>query len=91
MNGMKKSLLVWSTVAGATCFAAEAAGRYTYDAESLVNYEVPEWYQDAKLGVWPIWGVYSVPAFGDGVAGEFYAKWMYADPQNNFMMTNKIY
>ena len=27
--------------------------------ESLTDYEAPEWYEDAKLGFWPIWVVYS--------------------------------
>ncbi len=27
------------------------------DAESLIQYEVPEWYADAKLGYWVTWGL----------------------------------
>lgn len=27
------------------------------------NYEVPEWFRDAKLGIFVHWGVYSVPAY----------------------------
>ncbi|TWT78849.1 Alpha-L-fucosidase [Planctomycetes bacterium CA13] len=50
-----------------------------YDAtwESLQNYEAPEWYEDAKLGFWPIWGIYSVPAFKGDHAAEWYGRWMY--------------
>lgn len=47
-----------------------------YDAEwqSLKQHKaVPEWFADAKLGVYFHWGVYSVPAFG----GEWYPRWMY--------------
>ena len=33
----------------------------------------PEWFADAKLGVYFHWGVYSVPATG----GEWYPRWMY--------------
>ena len=29
------------------------------------KYEVPEWYKDAKFGIFIHWGVYSVPAFGN--------------------------
>lgn len=33
--------------------------------ESLAKHEAaPEWFQDAKLGIYFHWGVYSVPAFG---------------------------
>ena len=33
----------------------------------------PEWFMDAKFGIYFHWGPYSVPAFGN----EWYAKWMY--------------
>jgi alpha-L-fucosidase len=47
----------------------------TYEAtwESLKTYSVPEWYQDAKFGIFIHWGVYSVPAF----ANEWYPRNMY--------------
>lgn len=45
------------------------------DWESLSNYEVPEWFRDAKLGVFIHWGPYSVPAH----ASEWYPRWMYQD------------
>lgn len=31
--------------------------------ELIEDYEVPEWFRDAKFGVFVHWGVYSVPAF----------------------------
>jgi len=51
-----------------------AHGRFRPDWESLQHYEVPEWYQDAKLGIFIHWGVYSVPAFGS----EWYPRQMYS-------------
>ncbi|MDZ8117619.1 alpha-L-fucosidase [Pontiella sp. NLcol2] len=54
-----------------------AAKEYEPTWESLVNYEAPEWYEDAKLGFWVHWGVYSVPAFMGDHAGEWYGRWMY--------------
>ena len=30
--------------------------------ESLCRYRVPDWYMDAKFGIFIHWGVYSVPA-----------------------------
>src|SRR5438270_2217950 len=50
-----------------------AAGRFRVDWESLKNYQVPQWYQDAKFGIFLHWGVYSVPAFGS----EWYPRMMY--------------
>ncbi|MGA8149540.1 MAG: alpha-L-fucosidase [Terriglobales bacterium] len=39
-------------------------GPFRPNWESLANYQVPEWYKDAKFGIFIHWGVYSVPAFG---------------------------
>jgi alpha-L-fucosidase len=50
-----------------------AAGPFRPDWESLKNYQVPQWYQDAKFGIFIHWGVYSVPAFGS----EWYPRMMY--------------
>ena len=48
-------------------------GPFRADWESLQKYEVPEWYQDAKFGIFIHWGAYSVPAFGN----EWYPRNMY--------------
>ena len=48
-------------------------GPFRPDWQSLRKYEVPEWYRDAKFGVFIHWGVYSVPAFGS----EWYPRDMY--------------
>lgn len=37
------------------------------------NYQIPEWFKDAKFGIFIHWGVYSVPAFGN----EWYPRNMY--------------
>ncbi len=40
--------------------------KYTADFESLKKHnQQPDWFQDAKLGIYFHWGVYSVPAFGN--------------------------
>ncbi|MFL5807860.1 MAG: alpha-L-fucosidase, partial [Roseiflexaceae bacterium] len=41
--------------------------------ESLQQYAVPEWYQDAKFGIFIHWGVYAVPAYDN----EWYPRNMY--------------
>src|ERR1039458_4874752 len=48
-------------------------GPFRADWESLQKYDVPEWYKDAKFGIFIHWGVYSVPAFGN----EWYPRNMY--------------
>jgi alpha-L-fucosidase len=49
------------------------SGQFRPQWESLDHYEVPEWYKDAKFGIFLHWGVYSVPAFGN----EWYPRNMY--------------
>lgn len=51
----------------------EVAVPFEANWESLKKYEVPDWYQDAKFGIFIHWGIYSVPAFG----GEWYPREMY--------------
>ena len=53
--------------------SADHQGPFRADWESLQKYEVPEWYKDAKFGIFIHWGVYSVPAFGN----EWYPRNMY--------------
>lgn len=53
--------------------AVVAAGPFTDTWESLAAYEVPEWFRDAKLGIFVHWGAFSVPAFGN----EWYPRLMY--------------
>jgi alpha-L-fucosidase len=54
--------------------AADHHGPFRPDWESLQKYEAPEWYKDAKFGIFIHWGVYSVPAFGN----EWYPRNMYS-------------
>ena len=55
--------------------SADHQGPFRADWESLQKYEVPEWYKDAKFGIFIHWGVYSVPAFGN----EWYPRNMYVE------------
>lgn len=51
-----------------------AAGPYRPDWESLkAHQEAPEWFRDAKIGIYFHWGVYCVPAYGN----EWYAQRMH--------------
>ena len=54
-----------------------AAGPFQPEWDSLEQYEIPQWYKDAKLGIFIHWGVYSVPAFGS----EWYPRNMYIDKE----------
>ncbi len=47
--------------------------------ESLERYETPEWFRDAKFGIYVHWGIYSVPE-----RGEWYGRWMYMEGRNHY-------
>jgi alpha-L-fucosidase len=55
-------------------------GPFRPDWESLQKYEAPEWYKDAKFGIFIHWGVYSVPAFGN----EWYPRNMYREGSDEY-------
>ena len=40
--------------------------------ESLRTYQCPDWFRDAKLGIWSHWGPQSVPMVGDWYARNIY-------------------
>jgi alpha-L-fucosidase len=44
------------------------------------NYQFPEWFVDAKFGIFIHWGVYAVPAFGN----EWYPRRMYLEGSREF-------
>lgn len=72
-------LLFLMAIISCTNAPKKEAVKKSYEAnwESLQNYEVPEWYEDAKFGFWVTWGVYCVPAFKGDHAAEWYGRRMY--------------
>jgi len=57
-----------------------AQGPYTDSWASLSAFQPPEWYRNAKFGIFIHWGVYSVPAFGN----EWYPRTMYMQGTREF-------
>jgi alpha-L-fucosidase len=57
----------------ATVDQVTSHGDFRPDWASLGHYRVPDWYRDAKFGIFIHWGVFSVPAF----ANEWYPRNMY--------------
>lgn len=47
-------------------------GPFEATFESLRTYECPDWFRDAKLGIWSHWGAQSVPMYGDWYARNIY-------------------
>jgi len=46
--------------------------RFEPTFESLHQYSAPEWFRNAKFGIWSHWGPQSVPMFGDWYARNMY-------------------
>lgn len=49
-----------------------AEGPYKPTDESLMQYQYPEWFRDAKFGIWAHWGPQAVPRQGDWYARRMY-------------------
>jgi alpha-L-fucosidase len=48
------------------------SGPYEANWDSLLQYEAPEWYRDAKFGIWAHWSPQCVPEKGDWYARNMY-------------------
>lgn len=60
-------------------------GPYKSTWESLLQYECPEWYRDAKFGIWNHWSPQCVPEDGDWYARNMY---MQGSDQNKFQLAH---
>jgi alpha-L-fucosidase len=61
-------------------------GHFDQSWESLTSYEVPEWFRDAKLGIWAIIGPQCVP-----MQGDWYARHMYIEGHRQYQHHVKRY
>jgi len=60
---------------------AVATGPFEPTWQSLTNYQTPEWFRDAKFGIWAHWGPQCEPERGDWYARNMYSQghWQYDD------------
>src|SRR5579862_268357 len=56
-----------------------AKGPFQADWNSLTNYQTPEWFRDAKFGIWAHWGPQCEPEHGD-----WYGRFMYMQGQADY-------
>ncbi|MGN6368824.1 MAG: alpha-L-fucosidase [Phycisphaerae bacterium] len=63
-----------------------APGPFQPNPESLSNWQCPDWYRDAKLGLWAHWGPQCQPEQGD-----WYAKHMYSYGSGQYKFHCKKY
>lgn len=57
-----------------------AKGKFAPTDASLSTYQYPEWFRDAKFGIWAHWGPQAVPRQGDWYARKLYLQ----NPQSNW-------
>src|ERR1700730_14215911 len=86
---MKKISAIFLGMAVLSGLALNAAAQQIFQPtwKSLSRYQVPEWYRDAKFGIFIHWGVYSVPAFGS----EWYPRLMYQQGSAEFKHHSETY
>ncbi|WP_261387860.1 alpha-L-fucosidase [Chitinophaga pinensis] len=61
-------------------------GPFQPDWSSLEQYKTPEWYKDAKFGIWAHWGPQCQPEYGD-----WYARGMYQEGSDQYEYHLKKY
>ena len=54
--------------------------KYEVTWQSLEQYKMPDWFRDAKFGIFIYWGLYSAPAFGC----EWYPRNMYIQDSKEY-------
>jgi alpha-L-fucosidase len=60
------------TVIVSTAAEPVAAGKFEPTWDSLLQYRMPEWFRDAKFGIWAHWGPQCEPGMGDWYARHLY-------------------
>ena len=73
----RSAIQLIATATAAPSFGAEtgpeiAPGPFRATRDSLKEYRVPEWFRDAKFGIWAHWGPQSAPEYGDWYARNMY-------------------
>ena len=62
---MKKGILFITILSLTLCFSCRREKKELYEpaSESLDKHKAPQWFSDAKFGIFIHWGVYAVPAY----------------------------
>ncbi len=69
----------WLPRAAGALSALPAAGPFQPTWESLAQYQIPDWFRDAKFGIWAHWGPQCQPGQGD-----WYARSMYEEGSGDY-------
>ena len=85
---MKKSIIggMLLMVAGSVLAVGHAGVEFDGTVDSLKQYDCPEWFRDAKFGIYLHWGAYSVAE-----QGEWYARKLYEEDRVEYQHHLKTY
>ena len=72
-EGLAAALVAVFICVGNSMRASPSAVFYSADWHSVTNHPTPQWYEDAKFGIYFHWSAFSVPAYGS----EWYSHNMY--------------
>ena len=62
-------------------------GPFLPEWDSLAEFQVPDWFRNAKFGIFIHWGLYSIPAHGN----EWYSRNMYIKGGEEWEYHRKVY
>src|SRR5690606_9478117 len=82
---MKKTMLTGLLVA--ICFLATAQKKYEPNWASIDSRPIPDWFEDAKFGIFIHWGLFSVPSWAPNNVSVYdkYSEWYWwrlTDPKS---------
>ena len=95
MSISRRTFLINSAIAGVAApfwlqrlsnCAPASEGSFQPNWESLAAYRCPDWFRDAKFGIWAHWGPQCQPGQGD-----WYARQMYQEGNNDYLYQCKAY
>ncbi len=81
----RRTLLKAMTLSMSTVYLSKIVGQtfppppFLPDWDSLAQYKVPDWFRDAKFGIWAHWGPQCQPEHGD-----WYARGMYQEGSDHY-------
>jgi alpha-L-fucosidase len=80
------ALALRPTLAGQSKDPVIAKGKFLANRDSLSAYQIPEWFRDAKFGIWAHWGPQSAIE-----AGDWYARNMYIQGSDQYEYHTETY
>ncbi len=87
MKLTRREFVAMAAAAGiAKTAPAQARQPFAPEMDSLAKYKAPDWFRDAKLGIWNCWGPESQPEMGD-----WYARHMYEQGNPTYEQHLKAY